>query len=692
MNASACIGRIGGLALALGVGAVVASSQGVAWAVSPPDSSAADSPPSAPATKAGPTSAPASTGTTATTGATGIGKKGASSATSERQAGSGAALTDSAVKDAMDRLSHLLDVPALRAPSPRTEARRTTSRPAKPTSKNTNAEPKPTSAPSVSKPAAAAVTDTAAVAKNAVDTVGDAVTTLTKPAVTKMSLTVALPTGSPAESAAPAPVALSAPAGQPAAVSAPRLVTGLLAALGFGPLAGNSPLAPAQPPVLWGLLAWARREFTQTITRLGSTTPTSSTPVATAAYSSAPLLAAAVTAPVTTRVGWVTGPSSLNNTPTRFGVYGTDVGTMWDNGVTGDNPATTIVEQREVLIAFGDTFSGPNMSGNWRNNVLFRSADNVLSNGLYVPDGIIHDPGAYSGSPMTYPNFSREIIGKYGYAVGPEVTIIPTAGISVPGAGVNGATRQYVNFMSVRSWDSPGRWTTNYSGIIYSDDNGQNWTVVPRSSIRTAASGRSTVPYVSGNQNFQQGAFVKPPAGSADAVAGYVYSYGTPAGRGGTIYLSRVNEKQILDQTQYEYWNGSGWTKGIPSAAKPILPGTTTSSFFGLFKTTTYPSAGEMSVQYNTYLNKYVMLYADGKNNIVMRTSDTPQGEWSAPKTVVTSTQYPGLYAPMIHPWSGTSLLSKPDGTPEDPQYLYWNLSQWNEYNVALMRTDLSRV
>ena len=34
--------------------------------------------------------------------------------------------------------------------------------------------------------------------------------------------------------------------------------------------------------------------------------------------------------------------------------------------------------------------------------------------------------------------------------------MIPTAGISVPGAGKNGATRQYVNFMSVRSWDSAG--------------------------------------------------------------------------------------------------------------------------------------------------------------------------------------------------------------------------------------------
>lgn len=457
-------------------------------------------------------------------------------------------------------------------------------------------------------------------------------------------------------------------------VSAPaRLVTQALNSVTLRTPQAPRPTTPQQSSLLLGLVTQGTRREAE-------------------AAAVEPVARAAVTAPATTRIGWVTGAGGLNDTVKRFGIAGTDIGVMWDNGITKDNPATAIKEQRQVLMAFGDTFSQPRMTGIWRNNVLLRSADNVLSNGLYVPNGIIHDPGAYSGSPMTNPNFSREIIGKYGYAVGPEVTIIPTAGIAVPGAGANGATRQYVNFMSVRSWDTPGRWTTNYSGIIWSDDNGQNWTVVPASSIRPAASGRSTRPFINGNQNFQQGAYVKPPAGSADSTAGWVYSYGTPAGRGGTVYLSRVNDKQILDQTKYEYWNGSSWVKNNPAAAKPILPGTTTTSFFGLVKNTTYPSAGEMSVQYNPYLKKYVMLYTDGSNNVVMRTSSTPQGTWSTAKTLVTSSQYPGLYAPMIHPWSGSSLLKKADGSVEDPQMLYWNLSQWNEYNVALMRTDLTRV
>jgi hypothetical protein len=472
----------------------------------------------------------------------------------------------------------------------------------------------------------------------------------------------------------------------------PRLVTNLLSAFGLGALASNLPGVPSWSPLGLALLALgARRETEQTFSTVGA-------PVAALALT--PTAAALASEPGTTRtpvsvstntqfIEFVTGPGNLNDTQTRFGIGGTDLGIMWDNGIPDD--PTTAVNEHQVLIAFGDTFSSsfPARSGIWRMNTLFRSSDTNLSNGLYVPAGIPHDPGKYSGSPMSDPNFSREILGRPPYGVGPEVTIIPTAAISVPGAGPNGGTRQYMNFMAVRSWDSPGRWTTNYSGIAYSDDNGQNWRseLVPASSIRTAAPGRATVPYVSGNQNFQQGAFVKPPAGSAEAAAGWIYSYGTPAGRGGTVYLSRVNQLQILDQTKYQYWDGSNWVANKPAAAKPILPGTQSSGFFGFGATTTYPSVSEMSVQYNPYLKKYVMLYADKNNNVVMRTSTTPQGTWSAPKTLVTSTKLPGLYAPMIHPWSGTTNVSE-----TDRQYLYWNLSTWNDYEVRLMRTDLTMV
>jgi len=676
MGASAYIGRVGSLAVALGVGAAIATGQGVAWA-SPTETDSSKSSTSAPADANSDSNAASDASTT---------KLPATEPSSETPASDPETAAPADEAEAAGSQAGSADAdnevasPSARQPKKRSST--TTVRIEKKASDRLAAK-----AADVSTSSLSATTSTVDVADKVA---------IEKPATTLQPnpLTVV-----PATVASPTAITLSAPrtmvaTSQPTAaqLTLPRLVTNLLSAFGLGSLAANIPGVPSWSPLGLALLALgARRETEQTVSTAGA-------PVAALALT--PTAATLASEPGTTRtpvwvstntqfIEYVTGPGNLNDTQRRFGIGGTDLGIMWDNGIADD--PTTAVNEHQVLIAFGDTFSNsfPVRSGIWRMNTLFRSSDTNLSNGLYVPAGIQNDPGKYSGSPMTDPNFSREILGHPAYGIGPEVTIIPTAAISVPGAGPNGGTRQYMNFMAVRSWDSPGRWTTNYSGIAYSDDNGQNWRaeLVPASSIRTAAAGRSTVPYVSGNQNFQQGAFVKPPAGSPDAAAGWVYSYGTPAGRGGTVYLSRVNQYQILDQTKYQYWNGTQWVANNPAAAKPILPGKQTTGFFGFGATTVYPSVGEMSVQYNPYLKKYVMLYADGGNNVVMRTSDTPQGTWSAPKTLVTSAKMPGLYAPMIHPWSGTTNV--PDA---DQKYLFWNLSTWDNYEVRLMRTDLTMV
>ena len=359
--------------------------------------------------------------------------------------------------------------------------------------------------------------------------------------------------------------------------------------------------------------------------------------------------AAAIAAPTTTIVNWVDGPNSPNNTYTRFAISGADLGILWDNGQAGAND--------QVLMAFGDTFGDCSVSGQqWRSNTLFRSADRNLSDGISVPDPAFGN--VYAGSPVlsaTPPgsNFSRQIIASLNLAP-TEVTIIPTAGISV-------GTTQYVNFMSVQQWGNPGQWTTNFSAIATSTDNGETWTA-NRGTVRPSF--YFSVPSVWfnwGNQNFQQGAFVRRD--------GYVYSFGTPSGRSGSAYVSRVPENALLDLGQYEYWSSpwwnffgtASWVANSPWSATPVISA----------------PVSEMSVQYNDYLNKYVVLYTDGSNNVVMRTADNPQGPWSASQTLVTSTQLPGgIYAPFIHPWSAG-------------HDLYFNLSLWSAYSVMLMHTTL---
>jgi hypothetical protein len=334
--------------------------------------------------------------------------------------------------------------------------------------------------------------------------------------------------------------------------------------------------------------------------------------------------------PGTSIVGWVTGPDSPNQTIQRFAITGTDLGIMWDNGDAAN---------RQVLMAFGDTngYCGiPNKQ--WRYNALFRSQDGALSKTIAVPDGVVANK--YSGSPVWRAGISKQIINTIGQA--PEETgIIPTAGISV-------GSHQYLNFMSIRDWNSPGSWSTNFSAIAVSQDNGENWGVYP-GTIRTPTAG---------NENFQMGAFLKPGPGDP-----YVYTFGTPNGRGGSAYVARVAPNLVPDLTKYEYWNSDNgsWVPANPAAATPVIPG----------------PVGEMSVQYNTYLKQYLTLYGNGANDVVMRTAPAPQGPWGPEQLLVPSMQIPGgIYAPYLHPWS-------------TGRELYYNLSLWSAYNVMLMHTVL---
>jgi hypothetical protein len=468
----------------------------------------------------------------------------------------------------------------------------------------------------------------------------------------------------------------------------------------LNPLAGDVPVDPSAPLAL-GLLAFARREVDDFIDALAGSTEEDMTLAAAQTMS---LALAAPAPPPTTRPGfpqpgqylsvstqfvdWITGNNPANNTQYYYGVTGTDLGIMWDNGMV-DDPLTPDVNEHQVLIAFGDTFGLGGMAAgtHWRPNVLFRSVDADLFNGLDFTDPEWFTGSDFGGSPLTYvpqgapyQYMARQIIFPEGLPAG--ITLIPTAGISVPTPGTEYGVTQYISFMSVTQWGAPGQWTTNYSAIAWSEDNGEVWHVAPQ-----------TVRYnnpATGNQNFQQMAFVRPGDG-------YVYAYGTPNGRQGAAYVARVPERDILDLSKYEYysagsaggWYGvgatpAGWVKGNPAAATPLFGQSTTApGACGAVNVNPGSAVSEMSVQYNQQLKKYVALHGDRSNNIVMRTSDRPEGGWSGPKVLMTQ-QNGGIYAPMMHPWSPST-----QGTGTD---LYWNLSLWSEYNVMLMKTDLSKV
>jgi hypothetical protein len=167
----------------------------------------------------------------------------------------------------------------------------------------------------------------------------------------------------------------------------------------LGPVAGlAAPTTPVGPPLAWTLLAFARREidnFVSVVTGVIGNTVAAIQTTSLALTGFAPLAAVAAAvnvpgvplpgaqvSPSTQFVNWVTGNYQtgdplMANTLARFGIDGTDVGVSWDNGMVDD--PTTPYNEHQILMAFGDTFSGPDMTGVWRFNTLLRSADTNLA-------------------------------------------------------------------------------------------------------------------------------------------------------------------------------------------------------------------------------------------------------------------------------------------------------------------------
>lgn len=424
--------------------------------------------------------------------------------------------------------------------------------------------------------------------------------------------------------------------GQDVQIPSPGKIAPLSRPIGHKPVGAND---KAPLPNIGQMLAQALAPKSATVQQQAAVAPVTPVPkpgTAQAPIAAAPLPAPAVSVPQsdlppgTAVVGWVTGPDSPNKTIANFAVTGTDLGIMWDNGDPANN---------QVLMAFGDTKGFCQIPGEqWRYNVLMRSSDRTLANTIAVGGGAAGN--RYAGAPVWRPGIAKQIVNTIN-AAPQETGIIPTAGVGFGG-------KQFLNFMSIKKWDGDGAWTTNYSALAVSTDNGETWGVYP-GTLRTPQAG---------NEKFQMGAFLKPGPGDP-----YLYTYGTPSGRGGSAYVARVAPAVVPDLTKYEYWSSdaNAWVPANPAAATAVIPG----------------PVGEMSAQYNSYLKQYLALYTNRANDVVMRTAPAPQGPWGPEQVLVSSFFTPGgVYAPFLHPWS-------------TGRELYYNVSLWSAYNVMLMRTVL---
>jgi len=291
----------------------------------------------------------------------------------------------------------------------------------------------------------------------------------------------------------------------------------------------------------------------------------------------------------TEKITQITGENTENKTLSRFGVWGTDLGSMAElNG--------------RVYLFGGDTFESES-NANWRSNVLFVIEDDDPSDGLTITDAVTDKRGK-----------AKELLRSL-KTDHKEMTVIPTNLFAANG-------RLYCIYMSVSHWGDPGKWDARYSGLAVSKDEGQTWEKLKGV-------------HWPGESGFIQTANAQ--------IDNTMYIWGIPSGRFGSVYLMKAPADKLEDFEAYSYFVGRDeagaplWqqgSEGIEKAA-PVIEA----------------PAGEISVIYNEYLGNFIITYLNEKKAaIVMREGLTPWGEFGQEYILARGAQYPALYGAFMLP------------------------------------------
>jgi len=254
----------------------------------------------------------------------------------------------------------------------------------------------------------------------------------------------------------------------------------------------------------------------------------------------------------------------------------------------------------------------------------------------------------------------------------------------VPMAGVSLEGRMYV----FHTTDHSTRATMGRSVVAMSDDDGASFRLIGDLSVKHFIN-------------------VSPVLISARDAPGLpirtgraLLLFGSGAYRRSDVRLACLPAASIGKPEAIRYWSGSAdgkprWSASEEDAA-PLFD---------------HPVVGELSVTWNRYLSRWVMLYNSSKpRGIAARVAEKPWGPWSD-ATVVFDPWRDGGYGKFMHvsrAAGGSDSLSDPgredewggeygpyqfaenaSGKPGETA-LYFSMSTWNPYQVVLMRTRLA--
>ena len=332
------------------------------------------------------------------------------------------------------------------------------------------------------------------------------------------------------------------------------------------------------------------------------------------------------------KINFITGPESINSELLlNAGAGGTDLGIPFE------------LPDGKMMLLYGDTFSGQNMSGFWNSNFMAITDDDNLSDGLTFSSVVKSDSG------MIKPFFQGNHQGGNETDSSVEVTKIPTGGISI-------GNDVYIFYMSIRFWGVAGAWNVNYNECIKATDNTyKNWE--PVKSLKWS---ENDLYYAGQIYPFNN---PKDPSN--------IYFVSIPGGRNDGSVMFRVNKDHFEDRNEYEYLvSKSTWVKGDEGMKQ-------------LNEDPYYimsPGVSEPSIIYSEYLDKFVYSTLKG-SSIVFGVSDKVEGPYNETHQVIKASDFPSLYGGFIHP-----KFSDTNG-----QRLYLQLSQWVPiYNTSLIEVVLN--
>ena len=329
-----------------------------------------------------------------------------------------------------------------------------------------------------------------------------------------------------------------------------------------------------------------------------------------------------------TQIAQLTGPGAINDTAAVL-LAGADLGHM-----------TTVGDR--TFFVFGDNFGerDPEAYGGvgeiWKSNAMAWSTSDDPGAGIRF-DGWILDEYGQVKELLPSAHRPNDVVG--------ETTRIPTQLFAV------GETL-YLAYMSVWHWGAPGVWTADHAGLARSTDLGQTWEELLE-------------PRWAGDSGFVQLAQVPLAADGEE----WIYLWGIPAGRFGSVRLMRVpaTDAAVTDPGAYQYFAGTDadrprWSDA-EADAQVVLEG----------------PVGELSVIWSTYLERWLLTTMAGNADAVVFEGLSPWGPWSSPHVLTTQAETPGLYAPYM----------TPRYVSDDGRRVYFTLSIWGPYQVYWYAMDL---